>query len=318
MNYLELYILAAFFVTTYGNFLDVSVWEDNPEECGRTRFENTTLDVADYSKARVGQFPWVAMIGSIHPDNQILFFCGGSLISKSYVISEAQCGRLGQLVRLGSIKAEDTEEEKDCDECGECALPPQDIKVRKQIFGNDCSLNSVQRIIILELEKPAEYNDFVRPICIPTDAFCHTSRIRQRALTPGFGHIFSTLVGVTERKEKFDDMRYVNSAIVTQEECNAIYPDLLKDGEFCVDYPKGVNHSCVGDTGGPLVEYLKVKGVARAFLIGVAKINPLICEAEDTAPIVYSSVCNYSEWISNQIVSSIEAERKQGRRLFAV
>lgn len=81
-----------------GDILNTSLWEEEPEDCGRTRYDKEKNLIVDHSKARVGEFPWVVRVGAVDKvNNKPLFICGGTLISKRFVFSNVQCGIRAQM-----------------------------------------------------------------------------------------------------------------------------------------------------------------------------------------------------------------------------
>lgn len=66
-----------------------AAWKHLPvKTCGHARSPNR---IVGGTAAYLGQFPWIARIGSRSKKNVLRFFCGGALISKIFVLSASHC-----------------------------------------------------------------------------------------------------------------------------------------------------------------------------------------------------------------------------------
>lgn len=137
------------------------------------------------------EFPWMALLGYGDADN-IEWKCGGSVISKKFVLTAAHC--VANLrtplstVRLGEY---DTSKETDCMNIGnevQCTPPVQDILVERTIahpgynrpkYANDVAL--------VRLTRNADFSQFaVAPICLPVTRDLMTKAITGVTVT-GWG-----------------------------------------------------------------------------------------------------------------------------------
>uniref|UniRef100_A0A8W7P943 Peptidase S1 domain-containing protein n=1 Tax=Anopheles coluzzii TaxID=1518534 RepID=A0A8W7P943_ANOCL len=124
------------------------------EGCGMNRMQNNeTLGNND----NLGQLPWIASIKSSSGQH----ICGGSLISKRYVLTAAHCLGHNDLAFVQLRK-------KDCDESGVCTLAKEDIPIERTI-GHDSYNKPVRSndIGLVRLARDASFNSDVRPICLP-------------------------------------------------------------------------------------------------------------------------------------------------------
>ena len=186
--------------------------------------------------------------------------CGGSLINTRYVITAAHCVNGLSIptdwkltgVRLGEW---DTNTNPDCeiDRRGEkdCAPEHLDIRVENAISHsqyNPRSRNQANDIALLRLERSVVYTDFVRPICLPTNA-------NLRALT--FEGILMEVAGwgKTETLSASNLKLKAYVAGYDMNKCRAAYKSqkiVLEDSQICAGGKEGID-SCRGDSGGPLV-----------------------------------------------------------------
>ncbi|XP_018579318.1 anionic trypsin-1-like [Anoplophora glabripennis] len=287
MYYYFIFILCAYFLrgTVLGNSDDTETWK-NEENCGTTMYDNDNgsveLGTEEKYIGKPGLAPWIARLGVVNVDTQEPFFhCEGSLISRQIVISSAHCGTANQVARLGE---NNIDENVDC-KLSVCPPPPQDIKIRTQVADKRCNKTNRYDILVIGLEAPVEYNDFVRPICVPEAAM----PMKGRMIVPGFSVPHTETrddqqnVFVSER-----ELTYVEARILDKQECDAIYAQELDEGQLCVGYSKGVKEPCAGSPGGPLIAYEKEKGVKRAYLMGVASYDLQTCELGGIRPVPYS------------------------------
>uniref|UniRef100_A0A0K8RE79 Putative serine protease n=1 Tax=Ixodes ricinus TaxID=34613 RepID=A0A0K8RE79_IXORI len=126
--------------------------------------------------AEPGNWPW--MVGLYTTDD--MFYCGGVLISRQYVLTAAHCfgnknasflsARLGSTIKTRSTDCSDERTRRDaaersdttpnakvtCVEVEEVCIPVQD----------DCNF-FMQDIAVLRLERPVNFTNLIQPICLP-------------------------------------------------------------------------------------------------------------------------------------------------------
>ncbi|XP_018579281.1 anionic trypsin-1-like [Anoplophora glabripennis] len=286
MYYYFIYIVCVYFLrnTALGNSDATATWK-NEENCGTTMYDNDSVEIGKGEKYtdKPGLAPWLARLGVVNIDTQEPFFhCEGSLISRQIVISSAHCGTANQVARLGE---NNIDENVDC-KVSVCPPPPQDIKIRTQVLGNNhCNKTNRYDILVIGLETPVEYNDFVRPICVSGAAL----PMKGRMIISGFS--VSHMETRDDKKNVFESekkLTYAEARILEKQKCDAVYAQELDEGQLCVGYSKGVKEPCAGSPGGALIVYQKEKGVKRAYLMGVAYYDLETCESGGIRPVSYS------------------------------
>ncbi|XP_018579323.1 venom protease-like [Anoplophora glabripennis] len=256
-----------------------------PEDCGTSRYSQFQSRIIQGNQARLGEFPWMARLGLVHKKlKRPMFFCGGSLISRYYVISAAHCNGIPiHVVRLGENYVE---KDKDCDEKGLCAPHPQDIIVRKLMEPNYCFSDMTNDFLLIELMHPVQFNDFVKPICLPSEDLSSDEMDEEHVTISGWGLIKS--YPRTEAKY----LMYITAPIVAKEKCGRLFGSNLLDSQLCIGYDKGKD-SCGGDSGGPVMKMIEKNGQKRAHLLGLVSYGLENC---GYGPAVYTFVPSFLEW----------------------
>jgi len=174
------------------------------EECGE--LNSHAGFILGGNDTRLGEYPFLALLGRRKKGRKkgIFWHCGGTLINKWYVISAAHCGPTVDFVRLGEWEVVDPDIYKrerkciyynensrgpceeacpgscqlgdatvDCDKkLNKCSKAHQDIAVAEvkshQDYGKTPIGLAINDIMLLKLSRPVEYNEWVKPICLPS------------------------------------------------------------------------------------------------------------------------------------------------------
>ncbi|KAJ8925844.1 hypothetical protein NQ315_009696 [Exocentrus adspersus] len=260
-----------------------------PQDCGRTRFNKARHRIISGEDAQLGQFPFIVRIGTRYLIKSKLFHkfsCGGSLISKFYIVTAAHCDGGVDLVRIGE---NDVSTDKDCDGFGNCAPPVQDIPIKRFIFENFIEDTLTNDYALIELKTPVKFNEYVQPVCLPPANIDHASSRGKMVFLAGFGRIRM------QPAKYANKLQYIRAPIVNNRICSRIYHKYTKrltNKQWCIGYSKGKD-TCAGDSGGPATMSMNLDGERREYLIGVISYGLPSC---GTSPAVYTDVSRYVNW----------------------
>ncbi|XP_055546892.1 serine protease easter-like [Wyeomyia smithii] len=273
-----------------------------PQECGvAKRSEPPTTAV----RAKVFEFPWIAIVLSskVTPDRN--HYCVGSLINNRYVLASAGCLTSKQrsdldFVRLGEHTLN---QPQDCDTytdprtrntVEECAAPPLDVKAvlpftihplhNKPFRNNDFGL--------VRMEQKVAFTDNIRPICLPV----------REALRSNLPHDFILAMMETTTKQELYKTR---SKFIETEECEELYEDngytpSYSDQMFC-GLAQGPSFVCTPHLGAPLVSMVQQGSTTRAVLYGTTVRHSDNCTIAQFIPKMYLRVPLFVDWILENI-----------------
>jgi len=290
--------------------------------------ENTTI----------GEFPFLGLLGQ-QKGRSIKWTCGGSIINKWFVLSAAHCGPNVDYVRLGEWKVVDPECERldycerECDgQCESanqridcetvngvetCTEPYQDIKVAEVKIHPDykrtASGLAQNDIMLLKLSRPAVYNNFVQPVCLPSPSLDQYGELGASK----FGNNLPTVVGwgrTTSRRgqgprpvrtAQTDIQQKLKMPAWDSRDCAARWKNIFNadlTGELspslhlCAGGEDGKD-SCNGDSGGPLMA--RRNKLSPWQVVGVVSGGTSVCGVG--APGIFTRVTQYRQWIKDNL-----------------
>ncbi|XP_065082403.1 CLIP domain-containing serine protease B4-like [Ochlerotatus camptorhynchus] len=274
----------------------------NEPECGA----QFTDRIIKGTLARLDEYPWMALFQYSKPYNKTGFHCGGVLINKRFVLSAAHCfvglrfGWEASKVRLGEW---DCESDQDCTGIGpdrDCALPVQEFDLERIMLHEGFSVRDQHKandIALVRLARDAEYNHFVKPICLPEPG-CVPKMTRLYD-----GVLVASGWGKTENVSSSRYKLYTELWSTDSQSCKESYAKgirvLLTEAQICAGGKDGQD-TCNGDSGGPLMKEVSEQG--RHYVIGVVSFGPKKCGEQ--LPGVYTKVEHYHQWIVQKVIES--------------
>lgn len=205
--------------------------------------------------------------------------CGGSVVNSEFILTAAHCLEPKMFVVAGEHNIMEPE------------ISEQSRNVEEQIWHEHYAPRPVpgpelHDIALLKLEKPLEFNEFVRPVCISAsfDVLDHG----EMTYITGWGHTDPEAASVLQ-----EAMVPIVDSRVCKESFNL-------DGfeAFCAGYRNDSVGGCNEDSGGPLV----VKAYGSFYQLGVASFRKEGCHDYT----VYTKVPYYFNWIEDKIRSYSE------------
>nr|ABU41050.1 serine proteinase [Lepeophtheirus salmonis] len=217
--------------------------------------------------------------------------CTGSIVNKQYILTASHC--VAQFDRF-TISAGTHDYSKD--------EPHQQIMLATESIPHPNFTNNMfeyhDDIALIKLEKELEFNDYVRPICLPKYSDMGKTFADETVTSTGWG-----LIQGSPNPISVPQLHYVNGLrVIKNDVCAQTYGSLINEDLICIDSSdhKGV---CNGDSGGPM-NYEIEDG--KYMQIGVADfVGGKTCD--DGKPEGFARVTSYLEWIEENTGRKIEA-----------
>nr|XP_045620801.1 serine protease 44-like [Procambarus clarkii] len=251
--------------------------EGGKDPCSPGAFYNVYLEgfkVTGGTPATPHTYPWIAAVF-----NRNKQFCGGSLIDSTHILTAAHCiAHMSHLdianlrVRVGAHNIHLAER------------TAQEFKVSRVVRHKDYdSRKLLNDVAMMTLDRPAVFNDVVRPVCLDRSG---NDYVDEFVTVAGWGSMFE---GGPQPATLYE----VKLKVTSNAECRSTYgaaaPGGIVDSYLCAG-ATGFD-SCQGDSGGPLVKF--VDGVWKQ--IGLVSWG--IGCGKSYYPGVYTRISSFISWI---------------------
>ncbi|XP_030840486.1 enteropeptidase-like isoform X2 [Strongylocentrotus purpuratus] len=222
--------------------------------------------------AEMGEFPWIGSLRTLKGDLQ----CGATLVNEYWAVTAAHCTGVYDEIVFGDIKI-DTE--------SNYSVTPNIAQIIDH--PNYFSTRGGDDITLIRFSEPVEINDYVRPICLPSNV--SETQIYRRCYAAGWGII------VFDGEDASNDLLKVLLKSVENDACGEIYDDIIPS-KICAGYSTGGYDSCQGDSGGPLA----CEGAdGRWHLVGITSYGTGC--GDPGFPGVYTRVSSFLDFIEDTI-----------------
>ncbi|XP_076606529.1 coagulation factor IXb [Chaetodon auriga] len=261
-----------------------SFWSFFPTLPTITEQDNSDQRIVGGDEATPGEIPWqVALMSQSATLQSAEPFCGGSLLSESWVITAAHClaqakiAKQGFFVRVGEHDVNEVEGHERDHLVAEQHLHHM-YDHRRSPYNHD--------IALLKLANPVELSNQRRPICLgPKDFTENLLRESSSSLVSGWGRL--KFLGRQASKLQKLEVPYVDRTA-----CKQSSRDHVTRFMFCAGFQNEQKDSCQGDSGGPHATNYK----GTWFLTGIVSWGEEC--AKDGKFGIYTRVSRYYPWIS--------------------
>lgn len=217
--------------------------------CGPVSFDR----IANGNHTDIFEYPWMAILGYHNSISELQFKCGGTLITKRYVLTAAHCvtqlprGSTLTTVRLGEY---DLSRQVDCEYMYDeriCMPEAQDIGIQTIVFHLEFNQPKYSHdVALIRLRDDADFSHpRIRTICLPlTEKLLGT--VPKNYVITGWGN--------TETGSRSEKLQQAILPAFPKDRCKDVLSTIsrglsLNDGHFCAGGEENVD-SCGGDSGG--------------------------------------------------------------------
>ncbi|KAM9319525.1 chymotrypsinogen B-like [Gastrophryne carolinensis] len=230
--------------------------------------------IVNGEEAVPGSWPWQVSL----QDRTGWHFCGGSLISASWVVTAAHCGvGTNDRVVLGEHDRSSSSEAIQSLSIGKVFTHP---KWNSNTINNDISL--------IKLATPAVFGPTVSPVCLASPGELYDDG--RLCVTSGWGKTRYNALNTPSK------LQQTALPVISNAECKTHWGSNISDVMVCAG--AAGSSSCMGDSGGPLV----CQQNNAWTLVGIVSWGSSRCST--STPAVYARVTMLRSWVDQTVAAN--------------
>jgi len=243
---------------------------DTKAFCGQNQMNEKIVGGVE---AVPGEFPWQV---AINIDG--LYFCGGSLIDSTHVLTAAHCADGARFFTL-TFGAHNQQQNE-----------PSQFTERSTVYTIHPNWNPNTLsgdLAIITLPTPVTLTNRIQPICLA--GANAPNYVGETLLVSGWGKTQDVGGSVSPVLNK------ANVIGITTAECAAVYGSIITDAILCVETTTTGQGPCNGDSGGPL-SYIQADGTYNQ--VGIVSFGSRLC-LNSGNPDGFTRVSSYAQWLTD-------------------
>merc|ERR1711892_79106 len=243
--------------------------------CG---LENPGMDrIVGGHEAGENQWPWQV---ALFIDDA--WFCGGSLISDEYVMTAGHCADGASYFNI-MAGAHDVR----------ASSEPHRVEITSYegFTHPNWDPNTLENdIALVRLPEKIEFNDYIRPACLPPAEDETNGYVGEQTTPVGWGKNADSAGGITPKLQMVEDLPVIDNPT-----CDQTY-GIIYDGIMCIDSSDGKG-VCNGDSGGSL--NMRQEAENKWTQVGVTSfVSSAGCESGN--PHGFTRVAYFGQWIESE------------------